>query len=86
MTNNDDFDKILKSLGKDDCPAELIDLLEASQSKWRKGLVKEFILDHIWKKNVENKLKRLSRENKGIMLLLVGLIAVALKIAIFGAA
>lgn len=76
--------ELLELLNNGDCPAELLNLLDESQSKWRKGVIKEFISDHLWKKKVEGKLKRLSRENKAIMTLLTTLIILALKIAIFG--
>lgn len=82
MTSEEELRLMLEN---GDCPAELLDLMEESQSKWRKGVVKEFILDHIWRKEIEGKLKRLSLENKGIIALLVTLIGLALKIQLFGA-
>ncbi len=83
MTDEND-EELLKLLKDGDCPAELIDLLEASQSKWRKGVIKQFIADHLWKKTIEHKLKTLGRENKAALTLLVALIALALKIQFFG--
>lgn len=52
--------ELLRALGGD-CPSELIDLLDESQSKWRKGVIKEFISDHIWKKGVNKELAYLKR-------------------------
>ena len=73
-----------KNPSGEDCPAELMDLLESTESKWRRGVIKEFIQDHLWKRDVENKMKWISRENKAILTLLVVLVSLSLKIAIFG--
>ena len=83
MTDNTE-EEILKMFENGDCPSELLDLLDDSQSKWRKGVIKEFIINHLWKKNVENKLKWISREQKAIIGLLLTLITIALKFGIFG--
>lgn len=88
MTNEeDDFnldDLNLEERGGEAYPTHLLDLLEASKNKWRKGIIKEFILDYVWKCNVENKLKKISRENKAVIALLTALLLVALKMAFFG--
>jgi len=83
LTDNTE-EEILKMFENGDCPSELLDLLDDSQSKWRKGVIKEFIINHLWKKNVENKLKWISREQKAIIGLLLTLITIALKFGIFG--
>ncbi len=62
----------------------LLDLLESTPVKWRKAVIKSFLADHVWKTEIENKLKWLTRENVAIITLLSGLIALALKIAFFG--
>lgn len=53
--------ELLKNLEGGDCPAELIDLLEGSQSKWRKGVIKQFIADHIWKTKQEKDITHIKR-------------------------
>ena len=82
MTKEDN--ELLELLKNGDCPSELIDLLEETPSKWRRGVIKEFISDHLWKKAIEDKIRSLSRENKAIIALLTILVIVALKNAIFG--
>ena len=62
----------------------LLDLLESNKPEWRRAVIKSFIKDHEWKTEIENKLKRLTRENVAIITLLSGLIALAIKIAFFG--
>lgn len=79
--SDEEFMKLIDKVGED-CPAELLDLLEVSQSKWRRAVVKQFILDHLWKKDVEKKLKWISRENKFIIGLLVTLFITLLSILI----
>lgn len=78
-------DEITEFVKNGDCPAQLLDLLDAEKNVWRKGIIKEFISDHLWKRKIESKLKRLSTENKLVITLLSALVGIALKIAFFGA-
>lgn len=59
--NKKEEEKFLKLLKEEDCPAELIDLYESTESQWRKGVIKEFIQDHIWKKGVDKELTYLKK-------------------------
>ena len=75
-----------ESLGGEDYPTlTLLDLLEATPLKWRKAVIKSFVVDRLWKTEIENKLKRLTKENAAIIGLLSALIAIVIKIAFFGA-
>lgn len=78
-------DEITEFVKNGDCPVQLLDLLDAEKNVWRKGIIKEFISDHLWKRKIESKLKRLSTENKLVITLLSALVGIALKIAFFGA-
>jgi hypothetical protein len=78
--NEKEFEEMLK--GMEDCPAELLDLMESSQSTWRKGVIKQFILDHIWKQNMEGKIKWINREQAAIIALLVALLLIICKMAL----
>lgn len=82
MPKNDDNEEMY---GGEEYPSlTLLDLIESNKPKWRRAVIKSFIKDHEWKTEIENKLKRLTRENVAIITLLSGLIALAIKIAFFG--
>ena len=62
----------------------LLDLMESSKAEWRKAIIKSFLIDRVWKNEIENKLKRLTRENVAIIGLLTALIVLSLKNQFFG--
>lgn len=62
-----------------DCPVELLDLLEASQSKWRKAVVKQFIDQHEWRTKVEGKLERIKWQLAAIIGFLVAIFFLLLR-------
>ena len=79
--NQSDKDLIakLREMGED-CPSELLDLLEATQSIWRKAVLKQFINDYIWKQKISNKLKWISRQQKAIIGLLIALFMILISL------
>jgi len=82
MPKNNDNDEMY---GGEEYPSlALLDLLESNKPEWRRAIIKSFLVDRVWKTDIENKLKRLTRENVAIITLLSGLIALAIKIAFFG--
>lgn len=56
---------------EEDCPAELINLFDASSSAWRKAVIKQFIELHGWRVLMTHKLGRLERYEKIIITLLI---------------
>lgn len=82
VLTEEDYDE---SLGGEDYPTiALLDLLEANKPEWRRAIIKSFIADRDWKNEIENKLKRLTKENIAILSLLTTLIIVAIKNTFFG--
>jgi len=55
---------------EEDCPAELIQLFDASKSEWRKAIIKQFIELHEWRQAVTRKLSRISLYEKIIIVIL----------------
>lgn len=51
----------------EDCPAELVELFDASKSEWRKGIIKQFIEFHEWRQNITRRLKRIGLYEKIII-------------------
>lgn len=67
-------------LGGEDYPSlALLDLLESNKPEWRRAIIKSFLADRLWKKDIENKLKRLTKENVAIIGLLSALILIAIR-------
>jgi len=82
--NEEDYDE--ESFGGEDYPTlALLDLLEANKPEWRRAVIKSLLIDRLWKTEIENKLKRLTKENAAIIALLSTLIVIVMKIAFFGA-
>ena len=74
-----------ENLGGEDYPTlVLLDLLEANKPEWRRAVIKSLLIDRLWKTEIENKLKRLTKENAAIIALLSILITIVLKLAFFG--
>lgn len=71
----------LDYIKKMDCPSELIDLLEAKPSEWRRGVVKQFIEGYLMRKKIENKLKKLDWELTSIIGVLIFIAGLLLKSA-----
>ena len=61
----------------------LLDLLESNKPEWRRAVIKSFVKDHVWKTEIENKLKRITTENAAIIGLLATLITIALTNMLF---
>lgn len=59
-------EKFLKKL-KNDCPAELVELFDASKSDWRKAIIKQFIELHEWRQDITRKLIKINRYEKLIL-------------------
>jgi len=74
-------EKYLEYIKKMDCPSELIDLLEATPSKWRRGVIKQFIEGYLRGKKIESKLRKLDWEVKSILAVLGFIAALLIKIA-----
>jgi len=64
--SNKEKKELLELLKSGDCPAELLDLLDSSESKWRKGVIKEFIGDHLWKKGIDKDVSQIKKIVWGI--------------------
>lgn len=77
------MEKIISEMN--DCPAQLLDLIDSKRAIWRRALIKEFVEDYVWKRKTNTKLKKISNENKIVIGLLLTLIGISLRIAIFGA-
>jgi len=77
MSEEETLDDELKKLK--DCPAELVDLFDASKSAWRKAVIKEFISLHDWKTAVTTRLARIETYEKVIIGLLVVIVGVFAK-------
>lgn len=54
----------------EDCPAELVELFDASKSEWRKAIIKQFIELHEWRNNITRKLTKINRYEKVILAVL----------------
>jgi len=72
----------LKDL-KNDCPTELLDLLDVTPKRWRLAVAKQFIDDHKWKIKMEAKIRILSWQNTGIIGILVFIVAFLLYRGVF---
>lgn len=56
---------------EEDCPAELIELFDASKGAWRKGVIKQFMESHEWRKETDRKLATIHKYEKAAVALLI---------------
>lgn len=61
-----------------DCPAELVELFDASKGAWRKGVIKQFMESYEWRKETDRKLATIHRYEKAVVALLLLIVTAVL--------